>query len=524
MVYCADGEIAHARQVAQDGNRNIVDPPTDTSFLTSDPSAFSLVVTKITDGMGDPVPVSPALGMTVPSGENFFNGPESNYPIVGASSANTNTFGSNSPPTPLTGTVVFKFGRAINGSLSTRLERWDHGIAGLLHTPDGADDNYDYGDADDPTDNDLAADISGNGDAATDPNENTANDQDTQDTNTGDDPSDGSAGDDSKIFTSGVDNSCSVLPSTTATASPAANASGWNKSTVTVKLTATDGAADALNAAAGSTVVDSASLIKEIDYTATNNNAAQTISGHINGATGSFDIATEGVWTVQFHATDIYGNSEATESLSVNPVQIDETAPSLNIAGVPATPIVPLCSSFPAHPSFSPSFNPTDPVLADGSAGSGVAFSGDSYTPSTTPSGAGSYNYSAHATDKADNTRSETDTWSVQYPYVGPLPPVPTSGGSFNVGRSVPVKFSSFCGNTPVTNVVARLYVQKGNGPLIAATSTSSSTTGNLFRYDPTGQQYIFNLATSNLSAGTWTLHTKLDDGTDHTVTIQLTS
>jgi hypothetical protein len=56
----------------------------------------------------------------------------------------------------------------------------------------------------------------------------------------------------------------------------------------------------------------------------------------------------------------------------------------------------------------------------------------------------------------------------------------------------------------PVSNNVTGIYTE--------ATSTAAATTGNLFRYDATAQQYIFNLATKPLSAGTWAIGITLDD------------
>jgi hypothetical protein len=89
-----------------------------------------------------------------------------------------------------------------------------------------------------------------------------------------------------------------------------------------------------------------------------------------------------------------------------------------------------------------------------------------------------------------------------------------------------------------VSNAVANLYVKKVDNTadvgVDEAISTAASTTGNLFRYDTTGQQYIFNLSTklgytnpdgsvvSSYTQGTWTLKIVLDDGTTRTVNIQL--
>jgi VCBS repeat-containing protein len=65
-------------------------------------------------------------------------------------------------------------------------------------------------------------------------------------------------------------------------------------------------------------------------------------------------------------------------------------------------------------------------------------------------------------------------------------------------------------------------------------TSMLTATTGDLFRYDATSGQYIFNLSTKTgytnpngttvtaFSQGTWTLTVILQDGTSRSVNIQL--
>lgn len=77
-----------------------------------------------------------------------------------------------------------------------------------------------------------------------------------------------------------------------------------------------------------------------------------------------------------------------------------------------------------------------------------------------------------------------------------------------------------------VTNAVASIKVAKMSdgvaGTELEALSTSAATSGNLFRYDSTSNQYIFNLATKPLSAGTWQIRILLDDGTSQYVNISL--
>jgi hypothetical protein len=59
-------------------------------------------------------------------------------------------------------------------------------------------------------------------------------------------------------------------------------------------------------------------------------------------------------------------------------------------------------------------------------------------------------------------------------------------------------------------------------GTFVEAVSTSNATTGSLFRYDAAAGQYVFNLSTKSLSAGTWSLKMTLDDGTSSTIRISL--
>jgi len=77
-----------------------------------------------------------------------------------------------------------------------------------------------------------------------------------------------------------------------------------------------------------------------------------------------------------------------------------------------------------------------------------------------------------------------------------------------------------------VTDATARLYLAKVEdgvvGDDIEAIPSGNSNEGNLFRYDESGDLYIFNLSTDELSIGTWQLRVELDDGTSKYVTITL--
>lgn len=110
----------------------------------------------------------------------------------------------------------------------------------------------------------------------------------------------------------------------------------------------------------------------------------------------------------------------------------------------------------------------------------------------------------------------------------GILQPINQDGTSvFKVGRTIPVKFqlTDDSGNF-IPDAVATIGLTKlSNGVAegdLEAVSTSAATTGNLFRYDQTSNQYIFNLGTKGLSGGTYRLTITLDGGQTHEVNFGL--
>ncbi len=275
------------------------------------------------------------------------------------------------------------------------------------------------------------------------------------------------------------------------------------------------------------------------DYTAntwTNQDVTVTFSCTDSGGsgvasfTGPITFSTNGD-SHQANGTcsDNAGNNDST---SFGPVKIDKTAPDLGIADTNAATYN-VCGARPIKPGF----NPSDALSGlDGS-------QGESWTTPGTPSGVGSYTYSAHARDNAGNAASYgPKTYTVLYgtAFGGYLQPINGDGSSrFKLGSTIPVKFQALCNGVAVGNVTAKMYVKQGDSQpdpgVDEAISTAASTTGNLFRYDSTAQQYIFNLSTklgyvnpgpeppiNNFSQGTWSLKIGLDDGTFRSVNIQL--
>jgi Tol biopolymer transport system component len=104
------------------------------------------------------------------------------------------------------------------------------------------------------------------------------------------------------------------------------------------------------------------------------------------------------------------------------------------------------------------------------------------------------------------------------YQFNGLRPPVNNDNTSiFKLKSTVPIKFQLVAPDgSYVSNATARLRIAKisGNvtGSFDEAVSTNNPDGGNLFRYDASANQYIFNLGTKGLSTGTWVLQVVVND------------
>ena len=105
--------------------------------------------------------------------------------------------------------------------------------------------------------------------------------------------------------------------------------------------------------------------------------------------------------------------------------------------------------------------------------------------------------------------------------FLGFLPPIISNkNNDFKLGSTIPIKFQLVDGNGIfVTNATASIFVANVSDDGIVGTeqeAVSKSNNGNIFRYDSTDNQYIFNLDTNNLSKGKWRIRVALDDGTSY--------
>jgi large repetitive protein len=104
-------------------------------------------------------------------------------------------------------------------------------------------------------------------------------------------------------------------PTSSTSQDPSANGAGWNKTSVTVTLTADDG---------------SGSGVDEIVYSVDGG-----LPVHEAGSSVDVALMSEGVHAIDFHAVDNVGNSEAN---NLKTVKIDKTAPTISDLGPTMSP------------------------------------------------------------------------------------------------------------------------------------------------------------------------------------------
>lgn len=99
----------------------------------------------------------------------------------------------------------------------------------------------------------------------------------------------------------------------------------------------------------------------------------------------------------------------------------------------------------------------------------------------------------------------------------------------FKGGSTVPVKFQpkDFNGNIIVSSVTPKWLVPEKLSPMSSPVSESvtstTATSGSDFRWDSSGQQYIYNWSTKGLTSGYWyKISVKLDDGYIYSVVVGL--
>ena len=349
-----------------------------------------------------------------------------------------------------------------------------------------------------------------------------------------------------------------VLPSIQESASPTANAAGWNNSDVTVSYTCTDtnSGVDSMASELGSDVLNSsdsvegscvdlagnsitASYSAQIDKTkpiiqssvspSANadgwNNSAVTVSFSCSDtgsgiaqdfASGSTQLSSEGSnQSVASNGvcTDIAGNS--TDSISVNGINIDLNVPNVSVTGVAAG------TTYPQGNVPTPSCSTQDDL-------SGVATQA-SINPSGGPTGPITVSCSG-AVDNAGNNQAApvSVTYIVEatqqgYNFNGFYNPVsnPSSLNNVKAGRTIPMKFS--LGGDFGLNIFAAGYPQSrqitcSSSPSVIGSPSSTYSNGGLSYSGGSSDQYNYKWKTEK----SWKKTCRefvllLDDGTQAT-------
>lgn len=354
----------------------------------------------------------------------------------------------------------------------------------------------------------------------------------------------------------------SIAPTVTHTVNPAANANGWNNTSVTVHFDARDDdtgsglvagsvTPDVTVSAetAGQTITGSATdtagnigtdtVIVKLDKTAPTITA--TISKGTQGSNGWYT----GPVTVHFTCTDalsgvascpddvvLTGNGSTnqaagtvtdkagnTASTILSGIKIDQEKPKLTKADVNVEGGIYILGAVPAA-----SCKATDTV--SGVASCTVTVSGGK------SNGVGTFTYTATAKDKAGNTTTVTGTYRVVYFFLGFLPPVidvypwlPIVG-IYKSGSTLPVQFALFNanGNTVQSTTAPQWLTPAKGGPTSARIdqddfATSAPDTGTIYRYNSGIYQYNWKTTGAGYY---WRIGATLDDGQTYYATIGL--
>jgi microsomal dipeptidase-like Zn-dependent dipeptidase len=367
----------------------------------------------------------------------------------------------------------------------------------------------------------------------------------------------------------------STPPESTVSLAPAANGNGWNSTDVTATVTATDG--------------DSG--IDRIDYTVTHGGQATPGSVTRPETSAAVALTAEGDSTLGFHATDVAGNVEAPNAVTV---RIDKTAPTIAWSASPAANASgwnngAVTVTFTCGDALSGVASCTGPqTLASEGAGqsangtaedaaghtasaavsginidrtppivsvtgitngatydlgsvpqagcattdalSGVAAAATVHVTGGTSNNVGAYTVScAGARDAADNTSSASASYTVRYVFAGFFAPVNNQPivNALRAGQAVPVKFN--LGGNHGLDVL--LGGTASSVPIACSATdvvdpvevTVSLTGGSQLTYDPVSDQYQFNWKTDKAWAGSCRrLLVRLDDGSTHSADFQL--
>ena len=363
-----------------------------------------------------------------------------------------------------------------------------------------------------------------------------------------------------------------TVPDISGSRSPDPNANGWNNVDVTVTFTCIDTLSGVDVPPVSPQVVNTEGLGQARSATCTDkagNTASATVSGISIDKTPPTVTATPSrlpdsngwynhAFTVSFSGTDslsgidtcdatkTYNDPDGTglsvsgsctdkagnsASASFGPFKYDATAPTITISSpAPQDYILnqPVASNYLCADATS-GVDPLHPCTGPVPSGSNFDTSSVLNNP---------HQFTVTVTDIAGNPASSTVNYNVIYSsscgrsvlpplqqVILPIPPNPSLSTqltkAYKQGSTLPIKFYVCDYNgVRVGTATAKLQVFKvSNGvdttdPVEVLDSGSSNDNGIYFRYDSSGQQYIYNLSTKNQGQGTYKIVITLNDGT----------
>ncbi|MGB2714381.1 MAG: DUF1566 domain-containing protein [Vicinamibacterales bacterium] len=194
----------------------------------------------------------------------------------------------------------------------------------------------------------------------------------------------------------------------------------------------------------------------------------------------------------------------------------DSTAPSLTLLQTTVSLVLP-----------SPDGASVDVLAATGAS----AVDACDPSPVLAPAGPATYPAGTHhvivsATDASGNRTTADVRIDVVYRFDGFAPPLRGDGQLVVRGnRTLPIKFQLFAADgSPILDAVATLGLARISDAILGTVeefipdAAGGSNTGNLFRVDLLSGQYIYNLSTGTLMAGTYVATAIVSDGTQYSV------
>jgi hypothetical protein len=208
----------------------------------------------------------------------------------------------------------------------------------------------------------------------------------------------------------------------------------------------------------------------------------------------------------------------------VSGINIDSTKPTIASTSVKNGAI---------YTVGDPSIPSGTPTCTDSDTGSGVASCSVSVTGGQ-PNGVGTLSFTATAKDTAGNTATQTGSYKVIYRWDGFLQPINDTAHQidqgtsiFKGGSTVPANFQlkKADGTAVQANSLPQWLTPAKGSPTTASVDESlysdPATSGTTYKYDATGQQYIYNWSTKGSQVGYFhRIGVTLDDGQTYYVNI----